>query len=98
MPSPTRGNSGGALNEIFEEGDSESLTSRTGRHLVSRNHQHRTSYEQRRSKFHKNRTASCSSSDASDDDSENRKKRAHKLNTTPPSSKPIQGKIKKLIV
>uniref|UniRef100_A0A182K698 SNF-related serine/threonine-protein kinase n=1 Tax=Anopheles christyi TaxID=43041 RepID=A0A182K698_9DIPT len=33
----------------------------------------------RRSKFNKSRTASCSSSDASDDDSENRKKRAHKI-------------------
>ncbi|XP_012269272.2 probable serine/threonine-protein kinase DDB_G0277165 isoform X2 [Athalia rosae] len=46
----------------------------------------RTSYEQRRSKFHKTRTASCSSSDASDDDSEGRKKRAHKLGT---SGKPL---------
>ena len=36
-------------------------------------------YEQRRSKFHKARTTSCSSSDASDDDSESRKKRAHKI-------------------
>lgn len=35
--------------------------------------------DQRRNKFHKARTASCSSSDASDDDSESRKKRAHKL-------------------
>ncbi|XP_050068264.1 probable serine/threonine-protein kinase MARK-A [Anopheles maculipalpis] len=33
----------------------------------------------RRTKFNKSRTASCSSSDASDDDSENRKKRAHKI-------------------
>ncbi|ETN64146.1 serine/threonine protein kinase [Anopheles darlingi] len=33
----------------------------------------------RRSRFNKSRTASCSSSDASDDDSENRKKRAHKI-------------------
>lgn len=38
-------------------------------------------YEQRKTKFHKNRTASCSSSDASDEDSEKRKKRAQKLNT-----------------
>lgn len=36
-------------------------------------------YDQRRNKFHKNRTASCSSSDASDDDSESRKKRAAKI-------------------
>lgn len=40
---------------------------------------------QRRSKFHKTRTASCSSSD--DDDSENRKKRAHKIVD---STKPFQ--------
>lgn len=43
---------------------------------------------QRRSKFHKTRTASCSSSDASDDDSENRKKRAHKIVD---STKPLQA-------
>lgn len=73
MPSPLH------LNEIFEEGDNTNANPRsTARQFVSRN-QNRTSYEQRRSKFHKNRTASCSSSDASDDDSENRKKRAHKL-------------------
>ncbi|KAF5303916.1 hypothetical protein FQA39_LY01701 [Lamprigera yunnana] len=65
------------LNEIFEEGDGADARNLT-RQFVSRN-QKRTSYEQRRSKFHKNRTASCSSSDASDDDSESRKKRAHKL-------------------
>lgn len=95
MPSPTRTTAPGPLNEIFEEGDtldSPSLgTLQASRQLVSRS-QHRTSYEQRRSKFHKTRTASCSSSDASDDDSENRKKRAHKLNTTPSTGKPIQGK------
>lgn len=34
-----------------------------------------TGYEQRRGKFRKTRTASCSSSDASDEDSEGRKKR-----------------------
>lgn len=34
-----------------------------------------TAYEQRRTKFRKTRTASCSSSDASDEDSEGRKKR-----------------------
>ncbi|KAG5867248.1 hypothetical protein JTB14_020425 [Gonioctena quinquepunctata] len=46
--------------------------------------------ENRKSRFHKNRTASCSSSDASDDDSEKRKKRAQKLNNTP--SKSIEGR------
>lgn len=95
MPSPTRTTAPGPLNEIFEEGDSvesAALTSRqTPRQLVSRS-QHRTSYEQRRSKFHKSRTASCSSSDASDDDSENRKKRAHKLNAAPSTGKPLQGR------
>lgn len=63
------------LNEIFEESDTQQPT----RQFVSR-HQTRANYDQRKSKF-KNRTASCSSSDASDDDSESRKKRAHKLNT-----------------
>lgn len=82
MPSPTR-NSPVApqlqLNEIFEEGDCTEVIPRSSpRQFVSRN-QKRTSYEQKRSKFNKNRTASCSSSDASDDDSESRKKRAHKL-------------------
>lgn len=92
MPSPTRtalnASSPLQLNEIFEEGESVESTPRAARHFVSRN-QNRTSYEQRRSKFHKNRTASCSSSDASDDDSENRKKRAHKLNT---SGKPLPAR------
>lgn len=88
MPSPCRINLPNSsplqLNEIFEEGDTnESVPNTISKQIVSRN-QSRTSYEQRRSKFHKNRTASCSSSDASDDDSENRKKRAHKLNTTKP--------------
>lgn len=46
-------------------------------------------YEQRKTKFHKNRTASCSSSDASDEDSEKRKKRAQKLNTP---TKTIEGR------
>ncbi|KAK5642127.1 hypothetical protein RI129_008294 [Pyrocoelia pectoralis] len=82
MPSPTRNSPVTPqlqLNEIFEEGDCADLNTRsTPRQFVSRN-QKRTSYEQKRSKFHKNRTASCSSSDASDDDSESRKKRAHKL-------------------
>jgi SNF-related kinase len=95
MPSPTRTSSiagGGSplqLNEIFEEGDGQETPRPTSRQFVSRN-QNRTSYEQRRSKFHKARTASCSSSDASDDDSEKRKKRAHKLNNT--SAKPFQGR------
>lgn len=46
-------------------------------------------YQQRRTKYHKShRTASCSSSDASDEDSEGRKKRPPKhLNT--PTHKPI---------
>lgn len=91
MPSPTRSNLPAAsplqLNEIFEEGDVSEANQRPSRQFVSRA-QNRTTYEQRRSKFHKNRTASCSSSDASDDDSENRKKRAHKLNAN--TSKPIQ--------
>lgn len=93
MPSPTRTsavvNSPLQLNEIFEEGDGADGSPRsTARQFVSRN-QKRTSYEQRRSKFHKNRTASCSSSDASDDDSESRKKRAHKLNN---GEKPTRGR------
>lgn len=85
MPSPTKikinENSPLQLNEIFEEGGIAENVHLPTRQFVSRS-QNRTSYEQRRSKFHKNRTASCSSSDASDDDSENRKKRAHKLNST----------------
>lgn len=91
MPSPTRTSvpTSLQLNEIFEEGEHVEGSPRpTARQFVNRN-QSRSSYEQRRSKFHKNRTASCSSSDASDDDSENRKKRAHKLNT---SSKPLPGR------
>ncbi|XP_077286523.1 SNF related kinase [Arctopsyche grandis] len=48
-----------------------------------------SSYQQRRTKCHKNyRTASCSSSDASDDDSEGRKKRPPKHMNTP-THKPI---------
>lgn len=79
------------LNEIFEEGtdvgssDSTSTTPRpavrnqfnirqqTAGNTAGSNNVHR------RTKFNKSRTASCSSSDASDDDSENRKKRAHKI-------------------
>ncbi|KAK9876739.1 hypothetical protein WA026_014977 [Henosepilachna vigintioctopunctata] len=91
MPSPTRtsplGSNSSTLNEIFEEGESPNHHVPT-RQFVSRS-QHRTSYEQRKSKFHKARTASCSSSDASDDDSEKRKKRAHKLGTP---AKPFQGR------
>lgn len=89
MPSPTRTNAiAGSplqLNEIFEEENSDLASRTSGRQFLNRN-QTRTTYEQRRSKFHKNRTASCSSSDASDDDSENRKKRVHKLNN---SGKPL---------
>lgn len=90
MPSPTRGSIPNSLqlNEIFEEGESDGTPRPTSRQFVNRN-QTRSAYEQRRSKFLKNRTASCSSSDASDDDSENRKKRAHKLST---SSKPLPGR------
>ncbi|XP_026280267.1 SNF-related serine/threonine-protein kinase isoform X1 [Frankliniella occidentalis] len=95
LPSPVQSlrSSGSLLNEIFEEGEGGFRTvdhlneapallpsSRPGR--VSPRTM--TSYEQRRSKFHKTRTASCSSSDASDDDSESRKKRAHKLKNFPP--------------
>lgn len=90
MPSPTRTTTSPIqLNEIFEEGDiiGGDTTRPTSRQFVR--NQNRTPYEQRRSKFHKTRTASCSSSDASDDDSEKRKKRAHKLNT---SAKPFQGR------
>lgn len=78
------------LNEIFEENDGhmDSNIRQTPRQFVSRS-QTRTTYEQRKSKFHKNRTASCSSSDASDDDSESRKKRAHKLNN---NGKPLPGR------
>lgn len=36
-------------------------------------------YEQRRSKLHKNRTASCSSSETSDDDTDGRKKRGSNM-------------------
>lgn len=98
MPSPTRVTCNPplnppqlTLNEIFEESDGHNMDSsmrNTPRQFVSRS-QTRTTYEQRRSKFHKNRTASCSSSDASDDDSESRKKRAHKLNN---NGKPLPGR------
>lgn len=81
------------LNEILEDGDnmqtqspvnSTECSDSTGKCRVVR----RTTYEQRRSKFHKTRTTSCSSSDASDDDSESRKKRAHKLGASADKSLP----------
>ncbi|XP_055632333.1 SNF-related serine/threonine-protein kinase [Toxorhynchites rutilus septentrionalis] len=95
MPSPTRANTilsatTNCLNEIFEEGTdvgSSDSTSTTPRPVV-RSQFHARNQNQpansghnvhRRTKFNKSRTASCSSSDASDDDSENRKKRAHKI-------------------
>lgn len=94
MPSPSSANSPGpqlTLNEILEDGDcmqvlqaSECGGSTTAKCRVVR----RTTYEQRRSKFHKTRTTSCSSSDASDDDSESRKKRAHKLGASTGKSLP----------
>lgn len=79
------------LNEIFEEGTDigSSDTSATTtprpvtRHTTFTTNNPRTptataaGSANRRTKFHKTRTASCSSSD--DDDSENRKKRAHKI-------------------
>lgn len=79
------------LNEIFEEGTDigSSDTSATttprpvARHTTFTSNATRTptapaaGSANRRTKFHKTRTASCSSSD--DDDSENRKKRAHKI-------------------
>lgn len=83
MPSPTRANTilpgANCLNEIFEEGtdvgssDCSSATT-TPRPVARQNHylsnraQSHNSTTQRRSKFHKTRTASCSSSDASDDE------------------------------
>lgn len=92
MPSPS-GNSSATqltLNEILEDGDgihasvnSPECGDSTTKCRVVR----RTTYEQRRSKFHKTRTTSCSSSDASDDDSESRKKRAHKLGAS--TGKPL---------
>lgn len=86
MPSPTKNNS--ILNEIYEEGTdigSSDTSATTTPRPVTRHSQFtnvRTQSQgpvQRRAKFNKTRTASCSSSDASDDDSENRKKRAHKI-------------------
>lgn len=77
------------LNEILEDGDAvESTPERdiTAKSRVVR----RSGYEQKRSKFHKARTTSCSSSDASDDDSEGRKKRAHKLGAA--TGKPLPSR------
>uniref|UniRef100_A0A1Q3F0B1 SNF-related serine/threonine-protein kinase n=1 Tax=Culex tarsalis TaxID=7177 RepID=A0A1Q3F0B1_CULTA len=95
MPSPTRTNAilnanTNCLNEIFEEGTdvgSSDSTSTTPRPAVRNQFNVRQQTPggnagnnvHRRTKFNKSRTASCSSSDASDDDSENRKKRAHKI-------------------
>lgn len=93
MPSPSSTNAPSpqlTLNEILEDGDgmqvqaSECGGSAATKCRVVR----RTTYEQRRSKFHKTRTTSCSSSDASDDDSESRKKRAHKLGASTDKSLP----------
>lgn len=83
MPSPTRANTilpeANCLNEIFEEGTDVgssdcSSANNTPRPVARQNHylsnraQSHNSTTQRRSKFHKTRTASCSSSDASDDE------------------------------
>lgn len=102
MPSPTRptiilsGPGTRELNEIFEEGtdvgSSDTSATTTPRpiirssHFTCRNSSGTT--PQRKTKFHKTRTPSCSSSDASDDDSESRKKRAHKIADV---SKPLQS-------
>lgn len=92
MPSPSSTNSPNpqiTLNEILEDGDGMQVqTSECGGSTVAKCRVvRRTTYEQRRSKFHKTRTTSCSSSDASDDDSESRKKRAHKLGAS--TGKPL---------
>lgn len=94
MPSPSSANSPSSqltLKEILEDGEGMQMQmpvnstecGSAGKCRVVR----RTTYEQRRSKFHKTRTTSCSSSDASDDDSESRKKRAHKLGAS--TGKPL---------
>lgn len=87
------------LNEIFEEctdiGSSDTSATTTPRPVArhtnftnnrSSPHGSASGSAQRRTKFHKTRTASCSSSD--DDDSENRKKRAHKIVDTHKSFQP----------
>jgi SNF-related kinase len=71
------------LNEIYEEGMDDSKKSPTANTVVAVVPRVVVT----RQKFHKNRTASCSSSDASDEDSESRKKRAHKLKTLPGNSR-----------
>lgn len=84
MPSPTKNTT--ILNEIYEEGTdigSSDTSATTTPRPITRHTQFTNVRTQgqvpRRTKFNKTRTASCSSSDASDDDSENRKKRAHKI-------------------
>ena len=77
------------LNEILEDGDTLE-TGADGSNPAKCRVVRRIGYEQRRSKFHKTRTTSCSSSDASDDDSEGRKKRAHKLGAT--TDKPLPSR------
>ncbi|XP_043260379.1 serine/threonine-protein kinase par-1 [Colletes gigas] len=93
MPSP--GSTGSAsspqltLNEILEDGDAMPVPTAESGNSKCRVVR-RIAYEQRRSKFHKTRTTSCSSSDASDDDSESRKKRAHKLGAS--TGKPLPSR------
>ncbi|KYQ54279.1 SNF-related serine/threonine-protein kinase [Trachymyrmex zeteki] len=91
MPSPS-GTSAKqpTLNEILEDGDGTQTSvnsTECGDSTTKCRVVRRTTYEQRKSKFHKTRTTSCSSSDASDDDSESRKKRAHKLGAS--TGKPL---------
>ncbi|XP_076246771.1 SNF related kinase [Calliopsis andreniformis] len=92
MPSPGSTGPGSpqlTLNEILEDGDTVPVPTTESGNSKCRVVR-RTSYEQRRSKFHKTRTTSCSSSDASDDDSESRKKRAHKLGAS--TGKPLPSR------
>lgn len=84
------------LNEIYEEGESDTESSsltgvvcpRLPRSRVLHSHQSVASpamlrkYEQRL-QYSKSRTASCSSSDASDDDNDHRKRKEPKLKDTP---------------
>lgn len=74
-----------SLKEILEDVDTNELKITTKSRVVRR-----PGYEQKRNKFHKTRAASCSSSDASDDDSESRKKRAHKLGATTEKPLPVR--------
>ncbi|KAG5337344.1 SNRK kinase, partial [Acromyrmex charruanus] len=91
MPSPSGASAKQlTLNEILEDGDGTQASvnsTECGDSTTKCRVVRRTTYEQRRSKFHKTRTTSCSSSDASDDDSESRKKRAHKLGAS--TGKPL---------